>query len=270
LAEILNTKTPITKNHEDYLDIHYNPGKQANSALNDLYAFGGFPEPFLSADSIEADRWRLSYSNLIIHTEMRQLEKFNDMDRIELLYDRLPDCVGSVLSTNSLREDLEVSFTTLKKWIIALERLYAVFKISPFGPVKIKAVKKEPKLYFWDWGRVQKDGAKWENMIAVHLLRFCNWMEDVYGQKYELRYFRTTVGHEVDFIIMKDKKPIAAIEAKVSDEPLDTNLKYLLERVKIPYAFQLSLTGKHDFMAPTINGSKIRIMPGAKFLANLV
>jgi predicted AAA+ superfamily ATPase len=79
---------------------------------------------------------------------------------MELLFDQLPNTVGSVLSINSLREDLEVSFNTTKKWIEIFEKLYGIFRVYPFGPSKIKAVKKEAKLYFWDWSQVPKDRDK--------------------------------------------------------------------------------------------------------------
>ena len=48
---------------------------------------------------------------------------------------------------------------------------------------------------FWDWARVEDPSARFENLIAVHLLRLAHWMEDVEGIKTELRYFRDTAGH---------------------------------------------------------------------------
>jgi len=56
---------------------------------------------------------------------------------------RLPDLVGSPLSVNALREDLQISHKALSSWTQALERLYAVFRLAPFGAPRIRAVKKE-------------------------------------------------------------------------------------------------------------------------------
>lgn len=234
--------------------------------LNDL---GGFPEPFLSGSMKEAKRWRLGYGSRLIQDDVRDLERLHDLAKVELLLSRLPDTVGSILSINSLREDLEVSFPTAKKWIEVLERVYAVFRISPYGSHQIKAVKKEPKLYFWDWGQIASESARFENLIAVHLLRFVHWMADVEGENYELRYFKTTLDHEVDFIILKGKKPICAIEVKLDDRPLDSNLKYFLERNKVPFAFQVSLHGSKDYRCEDINGCKIRLCPASLLIGNL-
>lgn len=247
------------------------PGTHAErqEALEALQKFSGFPEPFLSASERQAARWRMGYSTLLIREDIRDLEQVQDLARLELLYDRLPATVGSTLSINSLREDLEVAHVTLAKWILILERVYAVFRISPFGPARIKAVKKEPKLFFWDWARISDDGNRFENLVAVHLLRLTHWLEDTEGKKAELRYFRTVNGVEVDFVVLLEGKPWMAVEVKLDDRPLDSSLRYFLERVKIPCAFQICLNGNKDFAPQPINGCKLRVMPARDFLAGI-
>lgn len=180
-----------------------------------------------------------------------------------------PAIVGSVLSINNLREDLQVAFETARSWLGVFERVYGVFRVPPFGAPRVKAVKKEQKLDLWDWPRVEPEGPRFENLLAFHLLRLTHWLEDVEGEKVELRYFRDTQGREVDFILVRKGKPWMAIEAKLDDRPLAPSLKYLLERVKVPHAFQVSLNGKLDWRPPDINGCRIRILPATRFLASL-
>ena len=52
-------------------------------------------------------------------------------------------------------------------------------------------------------------------------------------------------------------------------QSLDKNLVYFLERVKVPYAFQLHLKSSSDFKHPKINGAAVKSYPVAKFLSNL-
>src|SRR3990167_4370310 len=221
--------------------------------LKDLLVLGGFPEPLFSGSEKEAGRWRLAYGARLIRDEIRALEKVMDLDKMELLLDRLPVTVGSVLSINSLKEDLEVAFETVRHWVSIFEKLYAIFRVPPFGAPRIKAVKKEQKLYFWDWAKVENEASRFENLVALHLLRFVHWRQYVECEKWELRYFRDVVGHEVDFILLKQGKPWAAIEVKLNEQNLDSNLKYLLERVSFPHAFQVSLMGNKDWMTSPIN-----------------
>lgn len=134
---------------------------------------------------------------------------------------------------------------------------------------KIKAVKKEQKLYLWDWGMINDRAARFENLIALHLLRLVDYLRDVKGMKAELRFFRDLRGHEVDFVILVKSKAWLAVEVKSSAQALDPNLKYLLERVKIPRAFQVHIDGKSDKRLEDINGAQVFMMPASKFLKAL-
>lgn len=241
----------------------------AADSLAALLRLGGFPEPLLSGSDTRAARWRLLYGTRLVREDVRDLEAFRDLDRIELLYDRLPDVVGSLLSINSLREDLEVAFETVRSWIAALERLYAVFCLAPHGPPRIKAVKKSQKLYLWDWSRIESEGARAENLVVFHLLRLTHWLADVHGEKAELRFFRDSVGHEVDAIVVRNRKPWMAVEVKLGDEPLDSGLRYLVQRVTIPHAFQVSMRGRVDRFQPDAGRTGVRFVPATRFLANL-
>lgn len=237
--------------------------------LQALFRLGGFPEPLLSGSSVRAARWRLLYGERLIREDIRDLEAFRNIDRIELLHDRLPDVVGSLLSINALREDLEVAFETVRSWISALERLYAVFCVSPYGTPRIKAVKKAQKLYLWDWARLDDEGARAENLVIFHLRRMVHWLADVHGEKAELRFFRDSVGHEVDALVLRNRKPWMAVEIKLDDQPVDRGLRYLVERLAIPFAFQVSLRGTADRFVPDIGTSGVRLVPAVRFLANL-
>jgi len=247
--------------------------KVAKEIIKDMFQLGAFPEPFLGSSVRLAKRWRSSYGARLVREDIRDLESLINLDKVEVLYSHLPHTVASPLSINSLREDLEVSFESVRDWIKILEKNYACFRLAPLGGKRImkniRAVKKEQKLYMWDFPLVEEKGNRFENFIACHLLKFVHWLEDIHGENVELRYFRDSRGHEVDFIVLKDSKPWMAIEAKKSAQSLDPNMKYLLERVKIPYAFQVHLEGEDYYKVDDINGAKVSIIPAWRFLGNL-
>jgi predicted AAA+ superfamily ATPase len=266
LGEVLGTR--VSDDPDDWLAAGGNVAG-AQEALDQLLRLGGFPEPYVSGSDRRAARWRLGYGDRLVREELRDLERLRDLDKIELLFQRLPELVGSVLSLNALREDLEVAFETVKTWTLALERLYAVFRLSPWGPPRIKAVKKEQKLYFWDWGHVAAEPARLENLVVAHLVRLTHWLEDVHGERAEVRFARDVVGHEIDAVVLRKGRPWLAVEVKTEDRPLDPGLKYFLERARVPYAFQLSLRGSVDRRLPDVNGAQVRLLPAAAFLARL-
>ncbi len=237
--------------------------------LDQLLRLGGFPEPLLAGSEADAGRGRLAYGERLVREEVSSLEQVQELDRLELLYDRLSDIAGGVVSLNALREDLEVAFATVRNWLAILERLDAVFRVAPFGPPSIKSVKKEQKLYFWDWARCAGEPARLENMIALHLLRAVDWARQVEGEKLQLRFFRTRSGHEVDFVLVRAGKPWIAIEVKTSDSQLAPSLRYFVERLQPALALQVVLKGAQERRLENIGKSEVRVISVARLLSNL-
>lgn len=97
--------------------------------------------------------------------DLRDLEYVRELSLIEHLTDLLPSKVGSPLSVKSLREDLQIDHKTAERWLQILENLYVCFRLSPYGSPRVRAVKKERKLYLWDWSSVESDGPRFENSL---------------------------------------------------------------------------------------------------------
>jgi hypothetical protein len=242
-------------------------GGDALSDLEDLLAFSGFPEPFFLASEKETKRWSREYRTRLVTEELQDLEKVKDIALVQQLVLRLPDLVGSPLSLNSLREDLQVAHQTVARWVQILENLYMIFRIYPFGSPAIRAVKKEAKHYHLDWTVVRDPGARFENLVACHLLKWCHFLQDTEGREMELRYFRDVDLREVDFVIMEDGKPLRFIECKRSRRSSrGRSLKYLKQRFPQAEAIQIDLTGKGD----VLDKDNIRLLPATKCLAQLV
>lgn len=236
------------------------------NSLMDLLQLSGFPEPYFSGTEIEAKRWSREYRTRMIREDLVQLERVHDLGNIELLALRLPELVGAPLSINSLREDLQVSHKAVTTWLQILERLYAIFRVLPWGPPKIRAVKKEQKHYQFDWSLVPEMSFRFENLVACALLKWVHYNQDTLGSDLDLRYFRDVEGREVDFVIMHGKKPIQFIECKWNDTPVSSSLKYLKNRFSECEAWQISAVGKKDF----IDRSGIRVCPATIFLSQLI
>lgn len=222
-----------------------------SSELKNLLEYGGFPEPFLSQNKNEHKIWLNERLYRIVKDDIRDLTGIKETSLISLLMENLPSRVGSLLSVRSLAEDLQVSQPSIDRWIKELENLYYCYRISPFGSQKIKAIKKMQKLYLWDWSEVENPGTRFENMVAGHLLKTCHYLEDTEGDKYELRYLRDTDKHEVDFVVMKNKKPLYAVECKTGDENLSKSITYFQEKLDIPEFYQVHLKTKDYGSAKT-------------------
>lgn len=218
--------------------------------LKALFTFGGFPEPLFEQDEVELRRWHLQRVSKLVRIDLRDLENVSDLDKVELLAEALPSRVGSPLSLKSLAEDLEVSDKTVKRWVQILDSLYYCYLIAPFGSPKIKAIKKAKKLYLWDWSQVEDPGCRFENMVASHLLKLCDYWQDVLGYKTELRYIRDESGKEVDFVVLRDRKPLFAVECKLSDTDISPSLLTFKAKLDIPKWYQVHMGSKSRQVAP--------------------
>ena len=234
--------------------------------LEDLLALSGFPEPFFMGDFTESKRWSTEYRHRLIEEDLIKLEQVRDLGSLELLMMRLPALVGSPLSINSLREDLNVSHNTISNWLDIFTRLYAIFRIPPFGVEKLRAVKKEQKHYHFDWSLIESEGAKFENLVAVHLLKWVHFEQDTKARDLELRYFRDVDGREVDFVVTEKNKPIMAIECKWSDDDISKGLKYFKNHFPECEAWQISMFGKKDY----ISKEGIYVSQALKLLKHLI
>jgi predicted AAA+ superfamily ATPase len=200
-----------------------------------LMEFGGFPEPFLKSNTAFSVKWHRDYKSLLAKEELRDLTRIQDIRGVEQLIMLLPERIGAPLSINSLREDLQVNHRTISNWIEALKKIYLVFSVMPWSGKIANSIRKESKLYFYDWTLVADAGARFENMAAVMLSRMVSRFNELGLGDFDLRYVRTKHKEEVDFLVVKDNKPYALFEAKKSEAEISKSGYYFSRILKVPY-----------------------------------
>ncbi|MEI8347134.1 MAG: AAA family ATPase, partial [Pseudomonadota bacterium] len=217
-----------------YYRLHPLTVHEYDGPVKDLLEYGGFPEPLFRKEKNFSRRWHRERIQKCIYEDLLNLEKVKEASSLDQLLELLPLKVGSPLSIKSLSEDLSLAHETVERYVKILERLYLVYRIAPYGPPKTKAVKKEKKLYLWDWSQISSGGARLENMVAGHLLKYCHFIEDVSGHEMELRFLRDVEGREIDFVVLKNKKAIFAVECKTGEKSISPHIHYFQQRSAIP------------------------------------
>ena len=229
-----------------------------------LEKFSGFPEPFTKADSMFFRRWSARRRSLILRQEMRDISEVKELAKVEHLALLLPERVGSPLSRNSLREELQVSHESVTTWLELLERLYLCFSIAPYRHNLARAVKKERKYYLWNWADVPHHGACFENMVACHLLKSIHAWNDLGYGEYELMYLRDRDGKEVDFVVCERQQPLVLIEAKLTEAAPSPALRSFQAALKGIPAIQLIRTPHAECCAGNLS-----VMSAEKFFAGM-
>ena len=211
----------------------------AVEGLRDLETLTGFPEPLFSGSESRLRRWRRSHQALVVREDLRDLTRIREIGLIETLVTLLPERVGSPLSVNAIREDLGVNFITAQGWLEALERLYFIFKIRPYAGRLTRTLRREEKVYLFDFSAIENPGARFENLLALHLRKLCDTWTDFGFGDFALHYVRDREKREVDFLITDRQKPYALLEAKLTARDADPNLRYFADRLKPNYAVQI-------------------------------
>ncbi len=238
---------------------------EAGKSLGDLLRLGGFPEPLLAGDVRTLNRWRSSRLERMFREDIRSVEAVQQLGKLELLADLIPAKVGSPLSLNSLTTDVEASNKTVKSWVELLARNYYLYQVPPWHRRLERALKKEAKVYLWDWTEVALDGFRFENMVASHLLKFCHFWHDAHGVKAELYYVRDTEKREVDFLVAWNRNPWMLVECKLSGEGDTRALERFGEKLGVKERYLVG-DGKTDYFDKSTG---VRHIPAARFLRGL-
>lgn len=241
------------------------PAIQELEAFGALFKFGGFPEIFLKQSPRMLRRWHNEKNDRLFREDIRDLSQVRDIVSMQLLGDLLPERTAAKLSLNSLREDLGVSHRAVSGWLDILESFYYCFRVYPFVGKNFRSLKKEAKLYLWDWSEIETEGARFENCIASHLLKLVHYYQDYEGYRTQLYYLRSAEGKEVDFLVTVNGKPWFAVEAKLNDLNVSPHLFYFKERVKIPFCYQVV---KKTGVDSLVNG--VRVLSAERFLSGLI
>ncbi len=191
-------------------------------------------EPYLAARATTYRRWSTTYHRQLIREDIRDLTDVKNTDDMEILFALLPDKVGAPLSIPNLANDLKVSYNSVNSWLDIFERFFLTFTLKPWAHSIPRAIHKQRKTYLLDYTLVQNPGARFENMVAMELLRAVSSWTDMGIGDFELCYIRTKEGREVDFVLIRDRRPFLLVEAKSGDDGVSPNLRRFQSALGIP------------------------------------
>ena len=206
--------------------------------------YGGYPRVILSPFEEKKEVLRdLVYSYIkkdVYEGGVRQEDVFYRLLKI------LASQIGNLVNQFELSLTLGVSKTAIENYLYLMQKSFHLCLIRPFFKNIRKELTKMPKIYFYDLGLrnflvnnfqpfLMRDdqGALLENYF------FRLFLEEKYPD--EIRFWRTTEGQEVDFIIDN-----TAYEVKVNKKILKPS-KYQLFQKKYPQ-IKLKIVGLEEAM----------------------
>lgn len=206
-----------------------------------LWRRGGFPEPFVTDDTRFSNRWLGMRTQQLVREDVRDLTGIRELDQLEVLVTLLAERSAAALSYSNLAAEVQVSVDTLRRWIATLCTLHHGFLLRPWFKNVGRSLRKEPKWYVHDWAAVADPGARAETFVAGHLAAAVERWTDTGLGKFELHYLRDKEQREVDFLVVRDRKPWFLVEVKLSDTQPSRALEHFHARLGTRHAFQCVL-----------------------------
>ncbi len=212
-------------------------GLQERSIFN-----GGYPE-LVKRDFEFSNEWYQGYIDTYLEKDLRSISDIGNIRDFFRLIKLLAARCSQQLNYSELASEVGVAVNTVKHWLSVLEASYIIFMLPPFYENLGKRIVKSSKLYFYDTGLVsfltgienQRQfessvlyGPLFENYIVSEIKKIIEHRKLFY----DLYYYRTSTGVEVDLIIdLKSSKDL--VEIKTSET---FNRKFInsLEELKTP------------------------------------
>lgn len=188
--------------------------------LNQRLIFGMYPEMiFHPSDS----RYLLNLIDSVVFKDMLDLNLLENKSAALSLLKLLAYQIGSLINYHELSVNLGIGEKTVKRYVELFEQSFIIFTLKPFSLRKRDEISKMPKVYFYDLGlrnalinnfssyetRGDK-GQLYENFIISEICKMNSYKK--YG--FNLNYWRTKSGSEIDLVLSQEGRKNIAIEIK--------------------------------------------------------
>jgi predicted AAA+ superfamily ATPase len=190
----------------------------------------GLMPPLLQLDKPEAwTRWWEGYVATYLERDLRQISQIDALVDFHRVMEFLALRNGQLLNQSEVARDAGISQPTTHRYLNLLEATSLVERLPAFTSNRTTRLVKSPKLYWTDPGlaaflagyydrdslsKGREAGAFFESLILHHL----KVLAQLLTPRGRLFYWRTTTGHEVDFVLEQGRR-LLAFEVKLTTNP---------------------------------------------------
>jgi uncharacterized protein len=198
---------------------------EVGSANKDkLWIRGGFPLSFTAGDNVYSMEWRQAYLKDLVERDLRLLGFDLPPERMRRFILMLAHLHGQLWNASQLARSLGIGTTTAGRYLDVMQQTLLVKRLSPYYVNLGKRLTKSPKVYLADSGLLHAllnveskldllahpvAGTSWEGFVLQQL-------DAVLPVNWEISFWRTAAGAEIDLLILRNNKPFIAIECKVN------------------------------------------------------
>lgn len=232
--------------------------------LDEFLVFGGYPE-VIKAKTEEEKRMVLKgIYNTYIEKDIINFLRIHETLKFKKLVALLSSLTGKMIKYENLTASCDSYYKEIINWINILEQTYIVKTIRPFHKSFVTELRKNPKVYFVDYGlrnysidnfssiSVRGDkGELAENFVLNQLSQY----------EMPINFWRTTAKAEVDFV-MADKIPVEVKFEEMKREKISKSLYSFINAYSPRFAI---VATKKFFGEKKINDTIVKFIPVVYF-----
>jgi predicted AAA+ superfamily ATPase len=195
--------------------------------LDHLWLRGGFPPSYSAENDASSLQWRIHYLRDVVERDLGLLGFNLPPERMWRFLQMLAHNHGQLWNKAQLARSLDIGATTAGRYLDAIQQTLLVRRLQPFHKNLGKRLIKSPKVYIRDTGLLHAllgvktrdellghpvKGNSWETLVIEHIA-------SVLPLGWELAFWRTSGGSELDLLLICGVKVKIAIEIKTGLTP---------------------------------------------------
>lgn len=164
-----------------------------------------------------------SYCVLYLREEVQQEGLVRNIGPFSRFMDVAAASEGEVVNFSNVARECAVSVKTAQEYFAILEDTFLAHRLEPWMKSARKRLTAHPKFYFFDPGVTNvlkrlnpfslspvERGRRFEQMVVLHALALNSYRQ----ARFDLNFWRTHTGVEVDLVISREGRPAFALEMK--------------------------------------------------------
>ena len=234
--------------------------------FEEFVVFGGYPEVIKARNEEEKKIILKNIFNTYLEKDVISYLQITDVVKFKKLVSMLSYLSGDLISFEKLTTETQSYFKEINFLLDVLQQTYVIKLLKPFHKNLITELKKNPKVYFFDFGlrnytinnfnnlEIRSDSGKLvENFVL-------NEISSIVGEKMFLNYWRTIAKAEVDFVLSNGNK-ILPIEVKFESFKKEKIGKSLYSFIK-NYSPKFAIVATKDFWGEKqVENTKVKFIP---------
>lgn len=227
------SQAELERRRPSFLDTLFSGGFKARRTdrlareLPARVAAGGYPAALVRQEGRRRAAWYRDYLDAIVQRDVRDLARIGALDAVPRLLGAAAGQTARLLNVSELAAPFSVSRPTIKDYMTLLQRVFLVEELPAWHSNRLKRLVKSPKLHLGDTGLacallgadaagLDADrpllGQLTETFVFQELRRQASWHKD----SLSFFHFRDKDGVEVDMVIERGPRAVAAVEVKAS------------------------------------------------------